>query len=540
MVTRLEAECALVFAGGAAGLPEAEVRATVASGLNAGVLKPRDRSKVTGASGAPPPPPSEPEPPKSDTNGDDGPASAPADPVPPPAPKRTVLPFPLRVFPPDLVRFIEEGSRALCCPPDYFAIPMLVAAASMIGAARTLRMTPDWYVLPSLYAALVAPPSSSKSPAAARSLAAVKQQQQRNYSAFKAAKAAWEAEEPSIRGASPTFQRTYFTDSTTEKMAALLAECPRGLLMHRDELTAWVESFDQYHARGKGADRQVYMTIWDSQPISIERQKHEHGLPITVSHPCLNIFGTTQPDALHRLTRNNELDGFVERVLFGFPDPVDVRVWHWGGISECARQSWVRILRNLYSLVMGARVEDDQFDPEPIPLVMDLSDSGRLAWEKWFASHQNRVRATEDVLSSANAKLEAYTARFSLIITLLWHAAEEPELDPRACPLVEGPCVELAGELSTYFSSHAERAYGYLSRDDDDKAVERAIAWLKRRGGHCTATEMYRSHVGGCKGLTDALALLNKLADRGLGQIASHKHPVNGETTTTFKLYDTV
>ena len=55
--------------------------------------------------------------------------------------------------------------------------------------------------------------------------------------------------DPTTRPDEPKFVRTYATDATVEKLLSLLSDNPRGLLYHRDELVAWVASFNQYRDR---------------------------------------------------------------------------------------------------------------------------------------------------------------------------------------------------------------------------------------------------------------------------------------------------
>jgi hypothetical protein len=107
-------------------------------------------------------------------------------------PKKLMTPpFPVEVFPPGLQRFIEEGCRVLSCPPEYFAVPMLVAAGAAAGASRALRLTSDWWEFPFLYACLVAPPGAAKSPAASRTLRPIRVQQSLNYKDWKEQRKAW-------------------------------------------------------------------------------------------------------------------------------------------------------------------------------------------------------------------------------------------------------------------------------------------------------------------------------------------------------------
>jgi hypothetical protein len=79
------------------------------------------------------------------------------------APK--ALPFPIDVFPAGLRCVVQEGAAALPCPPDYIAVPLLALASTALGASRALAIKGSHVQRASLYAAVVGPPGSAKTPA---------------------------------------------------------------------------------------------------------------------------------------------------------------------------------------------------------------------------------------------------------------------------------------------------------------------------------------------------------------------------------------
>jgi hypothetical protein len=76
-----------------------------------------------------------------------------------------VDPFPTDVLPEPLARYVREGAKAMGCPEDYLAVPMLVVAGAAIGGSRVLEVKPGWREAPCLYAAVVGDPGTTKSPA---------------------------------------------------------------------------------------------------------------------------------------------------------------------------------------------------------------------------------------------------------------------------------------------------------------------------------------------------------------------------------------
>jgi hypothetical protein len=179
--------------------------------------------------------------------------------------------FPLNVLPPILQQFIQDAAHSLPVPVDLIAGPVLVCLGSAIGAHRQLRLKPRWKAPASLYMACVSDPGTMKTPALGLAAAPVHSQQsqysqlfqnalaqndkdQANYlrelDAYKKNKSDFIPEKPER----PVLQRSWTADVTTERLAGILKENPRGVLILRDELSAWIKSFNQYKG-GKGADK---------------------------------------------------------------------------------------------------------------------------------------------------------------------------------------------------------------------------------------------------------------------------------------------
>ena len=142
-------------------------------------------------------------------------------------------------------------------------------------------------------------------------------------------------------------------------------------------------------------------------------------MPISAARPFVGVFGTIQPDVVHRLTREGEQDGFIERLLFSCPEPIEERQWRWQGISKEAKHAWDGIVQRLYSLEMAEPVDsgDDLW-----PRFMVFDQASAIAWESWYASHQHLRADLPSSMHACHAKLESYCARLVLLIELLWYA----------------------------------------------------------------------------------------------------------------------
>jgi hypothetical protein len=77
---------------------------------------------------------------------------------------------------------------------------------------------------------------------------------------------------PDERGAKPekpTWLTCLMDDATIEAVAKRINDNPRGVLLSKDELSHWFESFDQYHDRA-GADVSRWLSIWTGNYFALD------------------------------------------------------------------------------------------------------------------------------------------------------------------------------------------------------------------------------------------------------------------------------
>jgi len=313
--------------------------------------------------------------------------------------------FPVDVLPSKLTAFVQENALMLNCPPDYIAHPMLVAAGGAIGASRALEIKPGWTERPCLYGVVVGSPGSAKSPALKQVVAPIYENQNRLKRDFDLVFQRYEEELAEVEaikhakgagklaGASkpraPALERVYVADTTCEALAPVLLQNPRGLLMIRDELMAWVMSLNQYKTGGKGNDRQFWLAAWAGEPLSVDR-KNQDGKPSLVPHPFLGVIGGLPPEMLSRFREERgAADGFLDRLLFAFPEELPAVGEHWLNVTPESLAAWWQALDQLWSLPMEP-TGTGTFSPHYVRLTADA----RRAWEQF----------THDLAAQVNAE----------------------------------------------------------------------------------------------------------------------------------------
>lgn len=442
---------------------------------------------------------------KSDAGGWPIPASLPSMP--------DVPPFPLHIFPAKVAEYWRAAGEALVCPVDYVAVPGLSLLGAAIGRSRAAEVKPGYAESPLFWTATFAPPGGTKSPALRAARAPLQQAEARwldehrerlsifdvEMDRFNQSMKEWKSNgckgEPPTKPRRPTLRQATLDDATTEATAKVLADNPRGVVMVKDEMMAFIRGMNQYKTGGKGADREFWLSAWAGAPAKTNRSgTHETG-PLVVQHPFVAVAGMLCPDSLPELrgegrTGTAPADGFLDRFLLSFPDPMDATPELWRTIPEEVQQGYCDVFLDLLGLEM-VTVEDSPTSVRQRPYFVRFSDSGRVAWEEFTGTLAERMNALEkfDPFRGVLSKLRGYGARFACLLWCLRRACNE--LEPNA--MIDSDILYGASVLVDYFEAHAARCMGRGWADLSIRVATRLLRWLQRNPDrpHFTRTHAF-------------------------------------------------
>ncbi len=407
----------------------------------------------------------------------------------------TVEPFPIGDFPPPVARLISEGTDAIGCPPDFLGLPVLAVAGGVIGRSVSLMLKAGYFVGPTVYAACVGPPSDGKTPALKIVAAAVRAIDEILAAEHAAEKERWRANQIGPDGKPlktkppppPKPRRIEIDDATMEVISVILADNERGLIMIRDELTAFLLGMNQFK-HGKGNDRSNALKIWSGDKIIKDRVGHENHEPIRCPHPMLSIVGGVVPDMLRELCDpKGRVDGFLDRFLVVYPEALPVADWSDTGIDDAVVRDWSEVVARLWMRQLALK------DGRSVPHVAYFTPEGKALWEARYDAHIDAMNASDfdQSMRGTYGKFREYAGRLALILTCLRHAAD-PLADPLAVPDVGPRPVEDAWRLIRYFESHAKRVHHAIAEGPDGigggRIITAIVDWL-RSGHRLTFTE---------------------------------------------------
>ena len=423
-------------------------------------------------------------------------------------------PFPLDVFPPLVRRHLAESAAALGVPPDLLAVPFLAMAGGAIGNTRALLVKPGWLERPIVWAAVIAPPGSGKSPALNVARRPLDGLQGDAWEVYQVALAEWErqvaaakAEKRHDEPPRPALEHYHTVDATVEALSRILAGSA-GVALVRDELSGWVKSHDAYR---KGGDREAFLSLWAGQPVKVDRRGAE---PLFVPRPVLCVTGGIQPDRLPDLRgAGAALDGFLDRFLFSWPE---TRPHLW---TEAAPDPGdAAAVARLFGRLRASEGPPDGGEGH----LLRLSPAARETFKCWYDDNARHVAGAHGLAAGFASKFPGQLARLTLIL----HSLNRPD---DLTGIVPAETVADGIALVEYFAAHLARvlpAFGATTGPRETGITGRIGRILDRAAGDWVDRTAISEGLGRSVPKEAITAALTTLADAGRAE--SRSTPTTG------------
>ena len=428
------------------------------------------------------------------------------------------VPFPVDIFPRGISDFAWTVAESIGCRVDLVCLPILIVAGASIGRSVSLALKPGYFASAALYALNVGGPSSGKSPALDAVIRPLLDLDDLMHAQFKLDTEQYEVDmqkyltskgddKPS-KPEKPTLGSAVLDNCTVDAVAPLLAANERGLLYARDEGSAWVASIGEFK-NGKGSDRQFWMQALFGKRVRVDRKGQAEAGPIVIPHPFLCVIGNIPPEMLNALREpQGRADGFVERILFAYPDPSPRAHWSDHGIPDESRAEWAAAVQTLRALPMSC------VEGRSCPHVVQFQPEAKAEWVAFYNAHADEVnRPGYDVDAlAAEGKLVEFAGRFALILHMLALAADPTRAGAVPPPELDTASVRGAVRLWTYFRAHHRRARWVMDRGVGNRDAASILAWVGRTSreefSEKELTDNLRSLAGRPGDLHSALAWL--------------------------------
>ncbi len=421
-------------------------------------------------------------------------------------------PFPIEALPDPVAEYVRQGSVALGCDPGYLALPALCVMGSLIGNTRVIRLKGTWQEPSVFWSVIVGDSGTLKSPACTFAVKYLWKKQEQMLKAFQEAEAAYlkqleafkAAKKDGSEGAEPlepTEKSIIADEFTVEKLITLLGDNPRGILVAKDELSGWFESFKRYRS---SSDLPYYLSMHGARSIYYARKGSKSTF---VPRAAVSITGGIPPGPLARALSAENLDaGLGARFLVAYPPKLPKR-WTEAEIHPAVEQAYHDAIDKLLTLDFDTR------NDERVPHALNFSPKAKLAWVAFYNEWALEQAAVEGELAAAFSKLEAYAARFTLIHHVISHVSRgKSDLVP-----IDVSSVEAGITLTRWFAGEDRRIYVALQESPDQIDTRRLCDWIQARGGRTTAKDLQHSNSRKYTTADAAKAALDALVEAGLG-----------------------
>jgi hypothetical protein len=338
--------------------------------------------------------------------------------------------FPTEIFPTQIQALIKDAEKTVGYNPNYLSAGILSVCASALGNSVSL-FNGSYSSQPILWLAIIGRQGIGKTHPLNFAKKPMEKKDKDSYIEFKDLLKAYESQEKKDK--KPVLKKTLLTDFTPEKLAETLQHNDKGVLIFKDELMGWINSFDQYN---KGGDQQKYLEFFNGGTLTVDRVSKD---PIRVEKTNVNILGGLQPKKLKALASNGRNDdGFLSRILFVYPKNLKPSMFTGRAIAEKHVENYKRFILNLY---------------DAPPSKIKTRENQIKIYQQW---QHKKVKESfnDDIETSVQAKLETYLWRLTLIIEMMHQVSINKFEDT-----ISDVSITKAITLIEYFRSNALKVF---------------------------------------------------------------------------------
>ncbi|MFG0293509.1 MAG: DUF3987 domain-containing protein [Phycisphaerales bacterium JB050] len=419
-------------------------------------------------------------------------------------------PYPTDVFPTAIADYIREAARVLHVDESSVGTLLLPILAATIGNEREIAVRRDWKEPSIFWGAIVARSGSAKTPMlrlAMRGLLEVEQELDRGNAdrreKYERERQEWKDTPKADRGAEPVRpreDRIVASDATIEKIAQMLGENPRGLLVEVDELAGLIAGFDSYKKAG-GGDREKWLTLYNAGTLRVDRKT---SASVKIDRASVSIVGGIQPSRLREVFSDSMVgSGLAARFLFAMPESRP-KVNTGEEIPLEVEESFVDAFAKLW------RLRVPELESRPGPFTISLDRRARERFLAWSNTHnQEGAELPEGGILEAWSKLEAIPLRISLILhTLEWPAGFECSIET----------LERAIALTEWHKAESRRVYDWMAgakAETDDPIV----AFIRKKyDGDASVRNLYSAGPLRKRPMAEIRSELKRLEEAGKGE----------------------
>jgi len=369
--------------------------------------------------------------------------------------------FPIEIFPDSIREIIIQTNENLNFPTDFIGASIIYAISVAIGNTFKVEIKNGFRETAVVYLAIVARPGTNKSHPLHFALQPILDHDKATYKVYSQLKKEYdeavilskkEREEQGIsEPIKPVWEKYLLSDFTPEALSEVHKNNKRSIGVYVDELAGWFKNFNRY---SNGSDMEFWLSAWNSKPINIDRKK---GDPIFIPSPFICVAGTIQTGLLNELAKESRTqNGFMDRILFVFPDNIKKTYWSETELSLGIIEEWKAIISKLITVPLRY---DETGNPDP-EILHFSPDAKKLLWEWQRMNADQCNNADSEIIAGLYSKMDMYAPRLALILEMMSWASNQSTKEKISIKSISG-----AIKLVEYFKKAAVKVNTIVSSD---------------------------------------------------------------------------
>ncbi|MGB3312322.1 MAG: DUF3987 domain-containing protein [Nodosilinea sp.] len=374
---------------------------------------------------------------------------------------------------------IQQVAEAMPTAPEFLVTTLIPVLATAMGTAQILIIhdTAGYTAQPIFRIIIVAPTGTKKTPAQSvilKPLTILEESAANDYAAQIAnydqehrewLKTSRGDKDPGPEPKKPIRQRYITQDSTLAARIQIHSENPRGLLLYKDEASAFITERGRFTSgKGDGGEFEADLSEFNGGAVMIDRKGDGS---VFMAKTAINRVGATQYSTLQRLMGGHNDDcGEFARYLFCAAEAPPSKIDLDKDVGDIGLTSTVMSLFDaLYKL------------PEQSYRLSPEAKTGFQNYQHELTERQ--IAEDHPSLQSAYPKFETYFGRF-----ILWlHLVNAALADQTPESVVDGYTVELARQWTEYFIGQFKLVLAINSPQQELTGdLLRVHKYLKRKG----------------------------------------------------------
>ncbi len=356
--------------------------------------------------------------------------------------------FPFHTLPDPLSESLWQLARSCCVSPNAIVAPMFAVICGITGKSYLVSPKSSWIVPMIVWCGDIKSSGQGKSPPVKMLLKPVWGLQDTEDERVRKINEAESRKKP--KDQKPVRGQSFLLSELTVETLRVDPGVNGGLLYHPDELSAMINSQNQYKSGGKGTDRESFLRLWSGEKIRIGRVANTQTISVN-----LNIIGGIPPETFKSVFGNNGgfylTDGTITRFLWTYePDsfyPLTNESW-----STQNQSAWADIIQAARKFVTD--------NPEKPHIAIFTSEAFTL-FADWRNCLQSQCFSIPVAVRHFLPKLYEYAVRIAGITNLLrcFWSGDNPK------PILTNADIQAGIDAAEFYMGHAVAAIRHIKEE---------------------------------------------------------------------------